>query len=215
MKWPHDYTPLLLPRTVWLYYRELFPVPESVCHQWAGWGLFCSACRAITGRQEVLQLMVFNRSHLIAVSSGSQLSEDSTLEDTGEVSLSSVPQQVSGMGTFSSWKLTDVSVFSLGSETVGTLRALWNSPGEQALYGPLFQLPCSCCLSPFSVAILDLLGYFFGCQATVCLSLSATDWPTYATNEFGCEDCHPWDPEPPGDNWEMGTKHTQDHSGIF
>lgn len=84
--------------------------------------------------------MVFNGSHLIAVSSGSQLSEDASLEDTGEVSLSSVPQQVSGMGTFSSWKLTDVSVFRLGSEIIGTLRALWNSPDEQALYGPLFQL---------------------------------------------------------------------------
>lgn len=110
------------------------------------------------GRQEVLQLMVSNCSHLIAVSSGSQLSEAASLEDTGEVSLSSVPQQASGMGIFSSWKLTHVSVFSLGSETVGTLRTLWNSPGEQALYGPLFQLPCSCCLSPFSVAILGYLA---------------------------------------------------------
>lgn len=76
------------------------------------------------GRQEVLQLMVSNSSHVIAVSSGSQLSEAASLEDAGEVSLSSIPQQASGMGTFSPWKLTVVLVFSLGSETIGTLRTL-------------------------------------------------------------------------------------------
>lgn len=88
--------------------------------------------------------MVSNRFHLIAVSSGSQLSEAASLGDAGKVSLSSIPQQASGMGTFSPWTLTVVSVFSLGSETIGTLRALWNSPGEQALFtsehAPLFQL---------------------------------------------------------------------------